>query len=125
MALDCVNVHRGVELPRAEESSTVERVPGAVGGRAEGAGEHASAHAIVLVLVLLSGSIHVHLLLLRPLHIMDAHQETVVHDLQGGEELRKSTSNEYNTDVISQRTMMLLPSPGGGHWTNFPDVSCY
>lgn len=92
VALDCVNVHRGVEFSRAEESSTVERVSRAVGRRAEGAGEYASAHPIVLVLLLLSRTLHVHLLLLCPLHIMDAHKETVVHDLQGGQELKNTNS---------------------------------
>lgn len=73
VAFDCVNVHRGVKLPGAKEPSAVERVSGAVGGRAEGAGEHASAHPVILVLLLLSRALHIHLLLLCPLHIMDAH----------------------------------------------------
>lgn len=81
VTLDCVNVHRGVELPGAKESPAVQRVSGAVRRRAERAGEHTTAHPVILVLLLLSHTLHVHLLLLRPLHVVDAYQETVVHDL--------------------------------------------
>lgn len=81
VALDCVNVYRGVELPGAEEPPAVERVPRAVGWCSEGAGVHSPSHAIIFILLLFPRSLHIHLLLFCSFHIMDAHQEAVVHDL--------------------------------------------
>lgn len=98
VALDRVDVHRGIKLSGAKEAAKVEGVPRAVRRGSKGAGERSSTHPIILILLLLSSSLHLHLFLLCPLHIMDAHQQTVVHDLQGGKELT-CTHNSNQCDA--------------------------
>ena len=101
VALDCVDVDRGVKLSRAEESAEVEGVPGAVWRGPEGTGKCSSTHSVV-VLLLVSGGLHLHLLLLSPLYIMHAHQKAVVHDLQSGQELGGQKKKEMHPNNGSQ-----------------------
>lgn len=86
MAFHGIDVHGGVELSRAKESGEAQEVAGAVWRRAVGA-EQAATHPVILAFLLFCSLFHLHLLLLCPVYVVDADQETVVHDLQLGQEL--------------------------------------
>jgi hypothetical protein len=100
MAFHGIDVHRGVELSWAEEPGEAQEVARAVWRRAIGA-EQAATHPIILAFLLLRSLFHLHLLLLCPVHVVDAHQETVIHDLQLGQELERSerTSERFIWDA--------------------------
>lgn len=86
MAFHSIDINRGIKLPRTKEPGKAEEVAGAVGRRAVGA-EQAAAHPVVLTFLVLRPLLHLHLLLLGPVHVVDAHQQAVVHDLQLRQEL--------------------------------------
>ena len=93
MAFHGINIDRGIELPGTEEARRAEEVAGAVRGRAVRA-EQAAAHPVILALLVLCPILHLHLLLLRPVHVMDAHQQAVVHDFQLGQKLGEGEEGE-------------------------------
>ena len=70
----------GVELAGPQGLGAVQRVTGAVWGAA---GHAAVTLALVLPFVILA----LHLLLLRPLHVVNPHQQAVIHQLQLGQQL--------------------------------------
>lgn len=72
MAFHGIDINRGIEFPRTKEPREAEEVARAVWRRAIGA-EQVAAHPIVLTLLILCPLLHLHLLLLCPVHIMDAH----------------------------------------------------
>lgn len=86
MAFHGININRGIEFPRPKEPRKAEEVARAVRRCAIGA-KQVAAHPIILTLLVLCPLLHLHLLLLCPVHIVDAHQQTVVHDLQLGQKL--------------------------------------
>lgn len=86
MAFHGIDVHGGVELSRAKEPGEAQEVARAVWRRAVGA-ELAATYPVILTFLLLCPLFHLHLLLFCPVYVVDAHQETVVHDLQLGQEL--------------------------------------
>lgn len=80
VAFYSVHVDGGVKLPGRQGLGAVQGVAGTVGGCSNTA-------AIALTLLLGLVVFALHLLLLGPLHIVDAHQQAVVHELQLGQEL--------------------------------------
>lgn len=98
MAFHGIDINGGVELPRAKEAGEAEEVARAVGRRAVGA-EQVATQSVVLALLILSPLLHLHLLLLCPVHIVDAHQQAVVHDLQLGQELAKVGKERWKEEV--------------------------
>lgn len=106
MAFHGIDVHRGVELSWAEETGEAQEVARAVWRRAVGA-EQAAAYPVILAFLLLRSLFDLHLLLLCPVHVMDAHQETVVHDLQLGQELgrKEKTSERFIWDPPAPRIL--------------------
>lgn len=93
MAFHGININRGIEFPRTEEPRKAEEVAGAVRRCAIGAEQ--VAHAVILTLLVLCPLLHLHLLLLCPVHIVDAHQQAVVHDLQLGQKLGEGRQKLY------------------------------
>lgn len=86
MTFHGIDINRRVKFPRAKEPGEAEEVARAVWRCAVGA-EQVAAHPVILALLVLCPLLHLHLLLLCPVHIVDAHQQAVVHDLQLGQEL--------------------------------------
>lgn len=86
MAFHGIDINRGIKFPRTKEPGKAEEVARAVRRCAVGA-EQAAPRPVVLTLLILRPLLHLHLLLLCPVHIVDAHQQAVVHDLQLGQEL--------------------------------------
>lgn len=86
MAFHGIDVNRRIKFPRAKEPGKAEEVAGTIRRGAVGA-QQVAPHAIILTLLILCPLLHLHLLLLGPVHIMDAHQQAVVHNLQLGQEL--------------------------------------
>ena len=97
MALHGIDINRGVKFPRSKEPGKAEEVARAVWRCAVGA-EQATAHPIVLLLIL-GPLLHLHLLLLCPVHVVDAHQQAVVHDLQLGQELGRWGKERQKAEV--------------------------
>lgn len=100
MAFHGIDVDGGVKLSWAKEAGKAQEVARAVWRCAVGA-KKAAAHPIVLAFLLLCSLFHLHLLLLCPVYIVDAHQETVVHDFQLGQELgrREQTGERFLWDA--------------------------
>jgi hypothetical protein len=83
MTFHGIDINGRVELPRTKEPREAEEVARAVRRCAVGA-EQTATHPIILTLLILCPFLHLHLLLLSSVHIMDAHQQAIVHDLQLG-----------------------------------------
>lgn len=81
IAFDGVHVNGRIKLAGGQRLGAVQGVAGTVGGRSNAA---PIALALLLGLIVLA----LHLLLLGSLYIVDSHQQTVVHELQLGQELR-------------------------------------
>lgn len=80
MAFNSIDVNVWIKLARSQGWGAVERVP-----RAVGRGPHrVGAVALPLLLPVL---LTLHLLLLGSLHVVDSHQQAVVHELQLGKKL--------------------------------------
>lgn len=103
MAFHGIDVDRGVELAWSKEPGEAEEVARAIWRCAVGA-EQAAAHPIILTLLVLGSFFHLHLLLLCPVHIVDAHQQTVVHDLQLGKELRRGEQEDGRKGYMGGRS---------------------
>lgn len=102
VALHGIDIHRGVEFPRPKEAGAAEQVARAVRWcpvRAEQA-----TRTVRVALLILCTLLHLYLLLLGSVHIMDAHQQAVVHYLQLRQELwwgqvtREVTGHSGNMD---------------------------
>lgn len=80
MAFNSIDINVWIKLAWSQGRRAVERVPGAVGR-----GPHrVGAVAFPLLLPIL---LTLHLLLLSSLHVVDSHQQAVVHELQLGKKL--------------------------------------
>lgn len=88
IAFDGVDVDGRIELSRWQRLGAVQGVAGAVGGRP-------NAPSVALPLLLGLIILALHLLLLGSLHVVDPHQQTVVHELQLGQELKAGNKSMF------------------------------
>lgn len=82
IAFDGVNINGGIKLSRRQRLGAIKGIAGTVGRRSNAA---SVAFALLLSLIVLT----FHLFLLSSLHVMDAHQQTVVHEFELGQELKR------------------------------------
>lgn len=87
IAFDGIHINGGIKFSRRQRFSAIKGIAGAVGGRSDAT---SIAFTLLLSLVVLA----FHLFLLGTLHIVYSYQQTVVHELELGQELRRTRIEE-------------------------------
>lgn len=93
IAFDGVDVDGGIKLSGGQRLVAVQGVAGAVGGRS-------NTPSVTLALLVGVVVFALHVFLLSSLHIVDPNQQTVVHELQLGQELRTREDGRGNQSRV-------------------------
>lgn len=81
MALDSININVWIKLPGSQGRGAVESISGAVRRGSDRVGAVALPFLFPIILFTL------HVFLFSSLHVVDSHQQAVVHELQLGQKL--------------------------------------